>query len=153
MNRIRRILAALLVVLTVLSCNVTGFAATKPSAKLVSYTKTVKRGKTAKFSFDVKTGSYTQTKNKWRSALDYRIYFKKTNAYATSGTYFYSCDDSYNYEWKVPKKTKKGEYVLAYRSIYSSKGFDGYDVLDFVNGHGAKHIKATRIKTATFKVK
>ncbi len=63
MQKIKRAVAALLVALTLLSCNVTGFAAArKPTMTVTKKVSTITRGKKATVKFALKSGSYTRKK-------------------------------------------------------------------------------------------
>ena len=137
MQRVKRILAAILVAMTILGCNVTGFAATKPTVKCISYPKVVKREKVAKFKFRLNVGSYSYKKNYYRAGLGI------TAMTATSTCWGNGVSDaeakaslasfnknniigmrkngSWTLPWVFPKICTTGEYKVAYASFYRNK--------------------------------
>ena len=127
MQKIKRVIAALLVAMTILSCNVTGFAAAKPSVTLMSKsTVSVKRGKSTTVKFKANSGSYKKKGNKYRSVLWLGIYYKNFDAssYVNNTAYMYWFTGNYNinHKVKVNKKADTGKYYLVYDVVYDKKG-------------------------------
>ena len=125
MYKMKRILASILVAITILSCNVTGFAVTRPS---VTYLKqsaaTVKRGKKIKFYIALDSGSYKKKSGKWRAYHLFNINYKSPTGpciYAW-GTLFTGRTNSY-YDWFQPSKsTKTGKYYWRVGVFYHKTG-------------------------------
>ena len=127
MQKIKRILAAILVAMTVLSCNVTGFAATKPSVYLVSKSSvSVKRGKSTTVKFVVDSNSYKMKSNRYRAILWTGVYYKSisSSSYLKNTGYMYWFSGRYNINHKLnmKKKTATGKYYLLYELLYHKKG-------------------------------
>ncbi len=82
MQKFKRFLAAILVAMTLLSCNVTGFALTKPSLSktaAASPSWSVKRGGTIKFRFLVNSNNYPKKSGRYRSILASEVYNRNWN--------------------------------------------------------------------------
>ena len=133
MQRIRRILAVILVAMTVLSCNVTGFAAvnnstSKPTITVTKKVSSVKRGKKAVVKFRLSSGSFYKT-SFYRSAWAYvlapgsiapgktaagisKSEVQKFNGYGTA---------SVNIGSKLPKYLARGKYRLVCCTFYRNQ--------------------------------
>ena len=141
MQKMKRILAAMLVALTLLSCNVTGFAATKPTASLVSKSaSTVKRGKKLKVTYRLNSGSYKKKNGVWRSRFTQLVDYK-----SIGGTRYGVSDDvftgnfNYIFTWKINKSLPTGKYYLVYGTFYRKNASASWTV--------------NTAKSTTFKVK
>ena len=124
-RNMKKLIAFALVLVLVVTLCATAFAA-KPSATLYSQYKnqSVKRGKTVKWVYKLKSGSYTKKYGQWRASFD--MYILKGSIYGTQyaygGVYF---TGTYNkgYQWKVPKyTTPKGTYYNLYGTSYLKNG-------------------------------
>ena len=82
MLRIKRIMAAFLVALTLLSCNVTGFAAKNPQMSKTAYASSwkVKRGSSIKVRFVVNSNSYTFKNGRYRTLLRSELYYNRSGS-------------------------------------------------------------------------
>ena len=158
MQKIKRVLAALLVVMTILSCNVTGFAAKVPTATLTYQSaKTVKRGKTVLLNYKVKCGSYKKKGSKYHALFVAEAYYQKVVSGSMVwrwGPWLFTGTDTMKTGWAVPKKYsngstfKTGKYVIAYGCHYSSKGCAVGQTLT-----ASQNWKWNSYKTTTLKVK
>lgn len=131
MTGVKRVLAMLLVFMTILSCNITGFAATKPTAKLTDYPATVTRGKqTQKFYFRLRAGSYAYKSNFYRAGIaagwtkgmttaQSKTFITKTPKNNIVG-FAKSCDD-FRFTYMLPKDMKTGKWKFVYAAFYRSK--------------------------------
>ena len=122
----KKLIAFALVLVLVVTLCATAFAA-KPSATLYSQYKnqSVKRGKTVKWVYKIKSGSYTKLYGYyWRASFDMYVIKGNVNGkvYAYGGVYFTGTNNNKGYQWKVPKSTPKGKYVNLYGTSYRSYG-------------------------------
>ena len=148
MTKVKRVLAMLLVMLTLMSCNITGFAATKPTMKCMSHPTAIARGKTGKYVFKINVGSFTKKKfcrtgwqlcwGKWSSAQ------AKTSIQKIQKKYINGIDSSTKFvlKLKIDKSMAKGKYIFVYAPFYRSK-----------NSTSAWRINKDNIKTFAVTVK
>ncbi|MBR6442683.1 MAG: hypothetical protein IKS46_03260 [Clostridia bacterium] len=117
----KRLIAFALVLVMVLTLCATAFAA-NPSASVVSKYKsqTVKRGKTVKWEFQLKCGSYKRKGSTWRASFDSYIAKggKKGTIYASTYTLYFTGNGKHTVKWKVPKTVPTGKYTLGYYTSY-----------------------------------
>lgn len=122
----KKLVALLLALVLVMSLCATAFAS-KPTAALHSQFKnlTVKRGKTAKWVYTLKSGSYTKLYGYyWRSEFVSYICKGSINGkiVAWYDIYFSGTNKNKKVTWKVPKKIATGKYVNLYGTFYRSYG-------------------------------
>lgn len=128
----KRMLPIFLVLMLILGLgfSLSVHAATYPTAKRLDKIKTVRRGKTYKFKFRLKSGSYTKRNGIWRAELDCRIYNSSGKIVFWNGEdgLWYSGTLKRSIKWKVPKNMKKGKYRVNYRTYYnkSTSGYNWY---------------------------
>ena len=153
MTRVKRAVAMLLVMLTLMSCNITGFAATKPTAKCTSHPTTVNRGKVSKkFLFNLRVGSYNYKSNFYRAGIAFALCKNsmtstqcKTYITKTPSQWIFGFDRNYNgfwYTFNVDKRMSTGKWKFVYATFYRTK-----------NANSAWTINKSNIKMFTITVK
>lgn len=126
----KRLLApilALMIVLSTIAVPASAEAATKPSATYYGSTKRyVKRGKTLKFQFLLRSNSYSRLSygayNGWRASFDTDIFKKSTGERVAYTNYeYFTGNISYTVSGKFSKANgykKNAWYKMRYRTRY-----------------------------------
>lgn len=125
---LKKIIPLLLIAVMLLSVSTPAYAATYPTATLLSKTtQTYRRGTTAKIKLRLRSNSYTKYGSIWRSELDIRIYNSGGTLVATNGkdgVWFTGIID-YTGKWPIPSNCPRGTYRVNYRTYYN-KSYSGY---------------------------
>ncbi|MDO5703398.1 MAG: hypothetical protein Q4G47_08605 [Lachnospiraceae bacterium] len=126
---LRKIIPLLLIAVMLFSVSASAYAATYPTAALLSKTtQTYKRGSTASVKLRLRSNSYTKYGSIWRSECDVRIYYNSTGELVASngndGVWFTGVV-TYTAKWKIPASYPKGTYRVNYRTYYN-KSTSGY---------------------------
>ena len=115
---VRRLISFVLVFMLIASISAPVFAATKPTATLKSYTSRIKRGRTAAYTFTIRSGSYTRYRNIWRSEFD--VYVKRSSnnkLYGYKEVYF-TGNINYRLTYTYSRSIPTGKYKVNYQTWY-----------------------------------
>ena len=117
----KKIIALVAVLVLVLGCVTTAFAATKPTASVVKASKnqTVKPGKTVTFQLKLKSGSYNKIDGVFRSKVG--IVITKDGTVVGSTSWLWEGNQTYQFTAKVNKNAPTGTYKVAYTTYLKAK--------------------------------
>ena len=131
MKKVKSLITLAMVLMMLLSANIPAFAASKPTAQLqCGYTQTVRRGRSAKFVFNLRSGSYTRKNGLWRSRFNLYILRNPNNAnscVAYDAGYF-TGNVRLTERWNVPCRLATGRYTLLYGTFYRANGRSNWSV-------------------------
>ncbi len=151
MQRIKRILAVFLVAMTLLSCNVTGFAAKKPTVASKAYASswTIKRGSSIKIRFVVNSNSYTYKNGRYRTVFYTELYYKNLKNFVRNSGRIAGVNGRKNVyvTYSMSSRTATGTYLVANAAFCHKTG-----TKNPVKTNLSKWTMATKLRAVDFYV-
>ncbi len=119
---IRKVAALLLALVLITGLSVPAFAVTYPTASVRSYTTSIRRGRTATFTYYLNSGSYTRYRGIYRSEIEVKVFNGSGYCVAYSELYF-SGRFNHTFRWSVPSYIATGRYRVNYRTYFNKNKY------------------------------
>ena len=115
----------MLAMLMLLSVNIPAFAATKPTVQCTYQSaSTIKRGKSVKFRFYLKSNSYKKTSAGWRSRVIFWCNYKGVNGpQVAKNDRVFTGNSYFTWTLKTSKKQATGKYYVNWMVAYRGSAY------------------------------